>query len=63
MSLNFEIFDSVVFFLSVLVVTGLIQDGDSNFLEGAMLVGTYIIIAVAFFVYPDITNALGAGVF
>ena len=37
MSLCFAPFDTIVFFLSVLVVTGLIQDGDSNYLEGAML--------------------------
>jgi len=53
MSLSFEPFGSIVFFLSVIVVEGLIADGDSNYLEGAMLVGTYFIIAVAFFVYPQ----------
>ena len=36
----------------------LIQDGKSNYLEGAMLIGTYIIIALAFYVYPD--EATGA---
>ncbi|KAL2075416.1 hypothetical protein VTL71DRAFT_359 [Oculimacula yallundae] len=30
-----------------------IQDGKSNYLEGAMLLGLYIIIALAFLVYPD----------
>ncbi|MCJ1472206.1 hypothetical protein MMC13_000853 [Lambiella insularis] len=53
MTLHFETFETVVFFLSVLVVNYLIQDGKSNYLEGAMLVGTYIIIALAFYVYPD----------
>jgi Ca2+:H+ antiporter len=42
MSMSFEPFGAVVFFLSVIVVTGLISDGDSNYLEGAMLVGTYV---------------------
>jgi len=41
MSLCFEPFDAIVFFLSVLVVCGLISDGESNYLEGSMLVGTY----------------------
>jgi len=41
MSLSFDPFGAIVFFLSVIVVTGLIQDGESNYLEGAMLVGTY----------------------
>ncbi|KAI9811229.1 MAG: hypothetical protein M1827_005561 [Pycnora praestabilis] len=53
MTLHFETFETVVFFLSVLVVNYLIQDGKSNYLEGAMLLGTYIIIALAFYVYPD----------
>jgi len=53
MTLHFEIFETVVFFLSVLVVTYVVQDGKSNYLEGAMLLGLYLIIAVAFLVYPD----------
>lgn len=53
MTLHFETFETVVFFLSVLVVTYVIQDGKSNFLEGAMLLGLYFIIALAFLVYPD----------
>lgn len=53
MTLHFETFETVVFFLSVLVVTYVIQDGKSNFLEGAMLLGLYLIIALAFLVYPD----------
>lgn len=53
MTLHFETFETVVFFLSVLVVTYVIQDGKSNYLEGAMLLGLYTIIALAFLVYPD----------
>ncbi|KAI9780753.1 MAG: hypothetical protein M1839_006540 [Geoglossum umbratile] len=53
MTLHFETFETVVFFLSVLVVNYLIQDGESNYLEGAMLLGTYLIIAIAFYIYPD----------
>jgi len=53
MTLHFEIFETVVFFLSVLVVTYVIADGRSNYLEGAMLLGLYFIIALAFAVYPD----------
>jgi len=53
MTLHFETFETVVFFLSVLVVTYVVMDGKSNYLEGAMLVGLYFIIALAFLVYPD----------
>jgi Ca2+:H+ antiporter len=53
MTLHFETFETVVFFLSVLVVTYVIQDGKSNYLEGCMLLGLYFIIGLAFLVYPD----------
>lgn len=53
MTLHFETFETVVLFLSVLIVNYLIQDGKSNYLEGAMCIGVYVIIALAFFVYDD----------
>lgn len=53
MSLYFQTFETVVFFVSVLVANYLILDGKSNYLEGAMLIGIYVIIAVSFYVYPD----------
>lgn len=53
MTLHFQGFETMVFFLSVLVVNYLIQDGKSNYLEGAMCLGTYAIIALAFYIYPD----------
>lgn len=40
MSLSFEPFGAAVFFLAVIVAQGLVSDGESNYLEGAMLVGT-----------------------
>lgn len=45
--------ETVVFFISVLVVTYVVQDGKSNYLEGAMLFGLYVIIAVAFYATPS----------
>jgi Ca2+:H+ antiporter len=44
---------TAVFFVSVLVVTYTVQDGKSNYLEGAMLLGLYAIIALAFLVLPS----------
>ncbi|TLS24077.1 hypothetical protein PpBr36_08139 [Pyricularia pennisetigena] len=52
MSLRFDTFQTVAFALSVLVVTYTVQDGKSNYLEGAMLLGLYIIIALAFYATP-----------
>jgi len=42
------------------VVNYLIGDGKSNYLEGCMCLGTYIIIALAFYVYPDDAGDIGA---
>lgn len=60
MNLRFETFETVVFALSVLVVTYTVQDGKSNYLEGAMLMALYLIIAVAFLVTPS--GGLGGAV-
>lgn len=59
MTLNFNTFETVVFFLSVLVVNYLIMDGKSNYLEGCMCLGMYIIIAIAFYVYPEDAGSVG----
>ncbi|EXM08974.1 Ca2+:H+ antiporter [Fusarium odoratissimum NRRL 54006] len=53
MTLHFETFQTVAFGVSVLVVTYTVQDGKSNYLEGAMLMGLYIIIALAFYATPS----------
>ena len=44
--------------LMVVTRPDLIQDSQSNYLEGAMLLGVYLIIAIAFFVYPDDPQAI-----
>ncbi|KAA8626316.1 ChaA Ca2+ H+ antiporter [Pyrenophora tritici-repentis] len=53
MTLHFQGFETMIFFISVLIVNYLIQDGKSNYLEGAMCIGIYAIIALAFYIYPD----------
>ncbi|KAF3282658.1 hypothetical protein TWF970_001405 [Orbilia oligospora] len=62
MSLFFQTFETTVFFVSVLITNYLIQDGKSNYLEGAMLLGTYIIIGLSFYVYPDNEQGKGPGI-
>lgn len=56
MTLHFQGFETIIFFISVLIVNYLIQDGKSNYLEGAMCLGIYAIIALAFYIYPDDAN-------
>lgn len=53
MTLHFQGFETMIFFIAVLIVNYLIQDGKSNYLEGAMCIGTYAIIALSFYIYPD----------
>lgn len=60
MTLHFETFETVAFFLASLVVILLIQDGKSNYLEGLLCLGMYIIIALAFWVLPDEAGSTGS---
>ncbi|KIX01683.1 calcium/proton exchanger [Rhinocladiella mackenziei CBS 650.93] len=53
MDLNFEIFMVALLVLAILVVGNFLRDKESNYLEGALLVIVYIIIAIAAFYYPD----------
>ncbi|CAG8560141.1 10032_t:CDS:2 [Ambispora gerdemannii] len=58
MTLFFDVFETVILFISVLITNYLIQDGKSNWLEGILLLSTYTIIALAFYVYPDEDTSL-----
>lgn len=55
MNLNFELFNIVVLILAILVVGNFLRDQKSNYLEGALCVIVYAIIAVAAFYYPSTT--------
>lgn len=52
MSLLFSTFETCVLFISVLILNYIVSDGESNWLEGCMLFGTYMIISIAFFYTP-----------
>ncbi|KAF9919678.1 hypothetical protein FBU30_010666, partial [Linnemannia zychae] len=60
MNLFFGIFETTVMFISVLIVNYLIQDGESNWLEGVMLLSTYVVVAIAIFYLPDAVQAPAA---
>lgn len=53
MSLFFSTFETAIMFISVFITNLVILDGELNWLEGAMLLSTYFIVALAFFYYPD----------
>ncbi|EMC93673.1 hypothetical protein BAUCODRAFT_95572 [Baudoinia panamericana UAMH 10762] len=57
MSLNFELFDAVVLILAIIVVGNFLRDEKSDYLEGALCVFVYILIAVSAWYYPDPPSA------
>ncbi|KAJ5118338.1 hypothetical protein N7448_010049 [Penicillium atrosanguineum] len=52
MSLYFTLFETISLFVTAFVVNFLVLDGRSNYLEGALLIAAYVIIALAAFFYP-----------
>ncbi|GAA5947467.1 hypothetical protein JCM3765_001691 [Sporobolomyces pararoseus] len=50
LTLFFENFETIILFVSVLLVDILVSDGTSHWLEGVMLVALYLIIGLAFWV-------------
>jgi len=50
LTLFFADFETIILFVSVVLVNGLIQDGESNYIEGLMCVVLYAVIALAFWV-------------
>ena len=52
MSLVFNNFELVAIIFSVFITTLVVQDGESNWLEGLQLLAAYAIMAVAFFFHP-----------
>ena len=51
LTFQFGLFETVVTFLAVLIANAIAADGKSNWLEGAMLLATYVVIGLAFFLY------------
>jgi Ca2+:H+ antiporter len=52
MDLVFNTFELVAIIFSVFVTNAVLEDGESNWLEGVQLLIAYIIMAVAFFLHP-----------
>ena len=61
MSLYFSLFETISLFVSAFIVNFLVLDGRSNYLEGALLIAAYVIIAVAAFFYPDSSQQSSIG--
>tara|TARA_B110000438_G_scaffold295669_1_gene339051 strand:+ start:2729 stop:3955 length:1227 start_codon:yes stop_codon:yes gene_type:complete len=54
LTFEFGMFETIAVFLSVLIANAIASDGKSNWLEGAMLLGTYAIMAIAFLLIQDV---------
>ena len=52
MNLIFGTFELIAIVLSVIITNLVVQDGESNWLEGVQLMSAYGILAVAFFLHP-----------
>ncbi|KAL8937040.1 MAG: hypothetical protein Q9211_003890 [Gyalolechia sp. 1 TL-2023] len=61
MSLYFSLFETVSLFVSAFIINFLILDGKTNYLEGALLIAAYVIIALAAFFYPDSSQQSSIG--
>ncbi|KHO00420.1 vacuolar calcium ion transporter /H(+) exchanger [Metarhizium album ARSEF 1941] len=64
MKLSLGVFEAVIFLMAILTMTYLVQHGKTTYFEGTMLMGTYLSIAIALYVRPDVTKAnIGIGRF
>jgi Ca2+:H+ antiporter len=55
MDLLFTPLEIVAVVLAVLIARMVAEDGESNWLEGIMLIGLYVILGLAFFYFPEAT--------
>jgi Ca2+:H+ antiporter len=54
MDLNFNPFELVAVVVAVLIANSISSDGKSNWLEGILLLATYVILSLAFYFHPII---------
>ena len=58
MDLNFNPFELVAVSVAVLIANSISSDGESNWLEGSLLIATYAVIAIAFFFHPVVEGMI-----
>jgi Ca2+:H+ antiporter len=58
MDLNFNPFEMVAVAVSVLIANSISSDGKSNWLEGTLLLATYVVLGLAFYFHP-VVEGLG----
>lgn len=60
MDLLFTTMEIVAVILAVMIARMVAEDGESNWLEGAMLLMVYVLLAMAFFFLPEAGHSAGA---
>ncbi len=58
MDLNFNPFELVAVAVAVLIANSISSDGNSNWLEGSLLLATYVVLGLAFYFHP-VVEGLG----
>ncbi|CAE7678677.1 unnamed protein product, partial [Symbiodinium pilosum] len=53
MDLNFHPLGTGILLVTVLIVGSVTSDGESNWLEGAMLIAAYIMVGLTYWTMPD----------
>lgn len=56
MDLNFNPFELVAVAVAVLIANSISSDGNSNWLEGSLLLATYAVLGLAFFFHPAVAG-------
>ncbi|AFY38834.1 calcium/proton antiporter, CaCA family [[Leptolyngbya] sp. PCC 7376] len=56
MDLNFNPFELVAVAVAVLIANSISSDGNSNWLEGSLLLATYTVLGLAFFFHPAVAG-------
>lgn len=56
MDLNFNTFELVAVVVAVLLANSVSSDGRSDWLEGSLLLATYVVLGLAFFFHPEIAS-------
>jgi Ca2+:H+ antiporter len=58
LNLVFSLFELIAIVLSIFIVNLVVNDGETNWLEGIQLLAAYLIIAIAFYLHPPLTSSL-----
>ena len=58
MDLNFNPFELVAVTVAVLIANSISSDGESNWLEGSLLIATYAVVAISFFFHPVVEGMI-----